>query len=406
MNTGPIAKNVGDTYRLRAEDDPLDSGNAQFRPNITFLNVYTGTDNNIVAIRPRDVLLFEHSYVSTASRNSFENNVTNAVDVFIDGGNNVTGDTIVSSPGLSTVMAFNTNPVSPYNIDNYRRWSQPDTKPTTGNIFIPLFWQPVTGVPGEITITTTGASATYFLGEHYFFVEEITDLYGTVRARNGIEWIPGANGALTSTDITRTGNSLTDFLADTPIEINNYTYDKNVIDLQSALEAQKQVTTDILVHKARVRYFKLDITVMYAGGYNTLQVDEEIRNSVQRYFNTQYFGSVIQLSDLLSVIHSVSGVDNVRWSSDVPGGLDTSRIFETNVYGTTRRQDPAISGIPLTYDNDFFLHDDELPSLATAVDTVGFDGDPSDTDGATLRQFSVQPGLIIRSRAQNTWTKS
>jgi uncharacterized phage protein gp47/JayE len=403
LNTTPSTKNRGDSYRLRLTDaDPLDNVTA-FRPNVTFSNVYTGTDDNIVAIRPRDIVLFEHSYMSSESRNSYENNVMNAIDVFIDGGNIIAASTIVPSPGTSTTHAFTNNALSKYYDANYRRWSQPDVLPTDGNIFIPLFWQPVSGLPGEITITTTEASATYFLNEHYFFVEDVTtEHYGTVRARNGIEWIPGLNGALSSSDETRTGNALNDFPANTPIEINNYLYDQNIIDLQGLLEAQKQVTTDVLVHRAKLRYFKLDVTVMYANGANNAGVDEEIRASVQRYFNTQYFGNVIQLSDILSVIHNVPGVDNVRWTSDVPGGPDTARIYETNVNGTTRPG--ATSSTPLTYGNDFFLRDNELPSLATQVDTVGFDGGISDTTAAAQRQFSVQPGLIIRSRAQNTWT--
>lgn len=420
LNTSPAAKNRGDAYREAnaqfPEDisplDPLANRDSSVpfdapgsaRPNVTFLNVYTGTDSSVVGIRKRDIVLFEHSYMSTASRNNYDRNISNAIDVFIDGQNNTISNTLVPRP-IGVGNTFNTDVATKYYNQNYRRYGEPDLVPTVGNYFIPLFWQPVTALPDEITVKSTDGtlSATFYQGVHYWLVEDISELYGTVRARNGIEWDPNINGGATSVD--RSGPKLLDFPSGTPIPISNYTFDKNIVDLQSAFEQQKQVTTDVLAHRARIRYFKLDITVMYSPGSYDLFVNEQIRAAVDRYFSTQYFGNVIQLSDLLSTIHSVTGVDNVRWSSDVFGSSDINRVYETNLHGTNR---PSTANplVPKSFNNDFFLRDDELPALAQDIDTVGFNGGLSDQQRSLSREFAVQFGLIIRSRAQNTWINS
>lgn len=249
---------------------------------------------------------------------------------------------------------------------------------------MPLFWQPVVGLPDSITITgettaLTIETATFNLGEHYWLVEDVTTLYGTVRARNGIEWNPSLNGYLTS-DVpgTPAGRPLNQFTTNAVIPIDNYIFDKNIVDLQTALEGNKQVTTDVLAHRAKPRYFKLDITVMYVSTGNTQLINSNIKTAIDGYFRNSYFGNVIQLSDILQVIHSVDGVDNVRWTTDVDN--TKNRVTETDITGT------ALAGGALNF--DFTIHDDELPQLPDSAIT-----------GDTL------PGLIIRARAQNTWQK-
>lgn len=400
LNSSGPAKNYGDAYREFTATPPQDvdpaSIAAQYRPNISFLNVYNGADSTVQALRRGDIVLFEHSYMSTSSRNNYDLNITNAVDVFIDGINNTVADTVIPTP-VGTTAAFVDTATSKYYRQNYRRSGEPDVAPALGNFFLPLFWQPVSALPTEITVTSGVDSSTFYLNEHYWLVEDTTELYGTIRARNGIEWATtgiAAKGATSSNDGSfqnRSGLKLTDFPSGTSVSINSYQFDKNVVDLQSILEAQKQVTTDLLVHRSKKRYFKLDISVMYNQGYNAFSVNETIRASVDRYFRAQYFGNVIQLSDLLSVIHAVPGVDNVRWSSDVPGSIDTNRVYETNRVGEPR---PGI-----TYSNDFFLSDNELPALAEAISYA-------DQTNADYLRFAVQPGLVIRARAQNTWIQS
>jgi len=405
LNTTTVAKDRGDAHRYYNVDvgpdigpDPADPTSA-YKPNITFLNVIDpSTDATVTAVRWGDIVLFEHSYMSVSSRNDKTRNISNCVDVFIDGSNDTVASTILPSPGSSTVAAFNNTSTTKYYAGSYRRVGQPDVLPTIGNLFFPMFWQPAVDLPSEIVVTGGGQTAIYYEGEHYWLVEDVTELHGTIRARNGIEWNMNATtgkGAINVGDLGRTGPLISGFPQYTPIEVSNYIYDKNIVDLQAALEAAKQVTTDILVHRARERYFKLDITVMYSSGSNPSAVNAAVKTAVDNFFDSQYFGNVIQLSDILQAIHAVSGVDNVRWSSDTPGNTETTapRIVETEREGAPR------TGSQYVINNDFFLKDDEMPRLATL-------NTEADIDGQVARVWSAVPGILIRTRAQNTWTSS
>lgn len=476
LNTTVAARDKGDTYRGRinatgpnVNTDPTTT----YQPNVTFLNVYTGANSAVEAIRPRDVVLFEHSYMSTASRNDYDRQVLNCVDVYINGRNDVQADTVIPRPSGS-VNLFTTSSSSRFYTESYRRVGEPHRRPLVGNVFTPLYWTPVTDLPD--TITTS--DATYLKGTHYWPVVDVTEIGGTVRARCGIEWSTGINGKLANdpTSGPYTGPKITGS-ADTGIEVNAYTYDRNIVDLQVAMESNKQVTSDVLAHQATTRYFKLDVTVMYTQGGNSATVNTDISQTIQDFFDSLYFGTAIQLSDLLQNVHNVLGVDNVRWSRDLSatrpclvecdkngnpllnvlidrrvaggttaeiqqfyltgtptGGTYTLRYDATNtsalaynanaatvqtalrtasgdgsltVTGTGTALDPfiitfsgtaarslfTVSSLALTggstqFNSDFYLTDDELPSLPTGTIT-----------GDTVA------GLIIRPRAQNTWNQ-
>jgi uncharacterized phage protein gp47/JayE len=498
-NTDFVNQNHGDTYRLAQNGlDIRLSGNLY--PNITFLNVYNGANPGVSAVRPGDILLLEFEYLSNASRNDIDLKITNCVDVFIDGGNDIQGSTVVTRP--TTDFAFVDDESSKYHYENYRRVGDPNKRPILGNVLQVMFWQPTVDVPDQIVIEND----TYDKGTHYWAVYDISPLSGTIRSRNGIEWSTKIRGRTSSNvegDISSySGKVITDRTGDSPdgqvYEITNYTYDKNIIDLQSSLAGSKQITTDVLAHKAKDRFFKLDLTVMYSPSASQEEVNLNISNSLDLFLRGIYFGSVVQLSDLLSVIHGVPGVDNVRWSSDTPGGQDLERMYETNIDGQpltgvsvdlisagasdqeetqalyitgqptggtfalkyADRQTTllpynasadeirialnalhslvgtpvivtedirgyadvrypirsfrikwvgvgakqtiqvlssrlnALSGGPFIINNDFFLRDDELARLATAV----FTPESGTPDSA--------PGIIARPRAQNTWIRS
>jgi hypothetical protein len=483
LNTTSAARNRGDAYRLYTVDNMLHPNPAtvENQPNVTFTNIYTGTAASIEAIAPGDVVLLEFSYLSSASRNDYERGVTNCVDVFVDGGNPSTATNVIHRP--STVGSlFVNDTTSTLHYENFRRIGEPEHRPVLGNVFTPLFWEPVTDLPERIVVETTTETNTFLKGIHYWPVEEITTLRGTVRARNGIEWSLGVPAQKTpdSPNGPFTGKFVTELPADTPVRIEDYHYDRNIVELQSLLEANKQVTTDVLAHKSEPRYFKLDLSVMYGPGTSITDANLEIQSLLADYFDTFNFGGVIQLSDILQVVHSASGIDNVRWTSDLPNGPDVERVYETDINGnplrgviinrvrqasvsrgvgeiqhihitgsptggtfdvyqtgtpgtvqtlaynvsaaamqtalrtltgdatltvtgtapyvvayssTTTRTllaaDPtALTGSTYVYNSDLFLRDDELPALPTGAT-------PNDT----------LPGLVIRPRAQHTWTR-
>lgn len=339
FNVSNADRNRGDAYRfaVRGLDNVVGSVEAQNRPNFTFLNVYTGQNADITAVRPQDIVLVEYSYLSDASRNNIALNITNAVDVYIDGGNDVTASTIIVRPTSST--AFSTDSNSKFYHENYRRIGEPNRRPTVGNILTPMYWQPVEDLPDYIMVGTV----TYFKNINYWPVSDVSSIGSTIRGRSGIEWSTRVKGKA-ATDVsddptTWSGKIITDSTGDVPggapIEIKNYTYDRNIPDLQSSLDGSKQVTTDVLAHKAKTRWFKFDISVMYESGFSQADVNVSIQSAVDQFLKSQYFGSPIQLSDILQVIHNVSGVDNVRWTSDIPGFPDLQRVFETDRDGNS-----------------------------------------------------------------------
>ena len=345
LGTTNTSRRRGDTLRFITaglKDTDLTNYQQLHQPNVTFKNVYSGTNEDVQAIRPREVVLLEFAYVSAASRNDPSLGVTNAVDVFIDGGDNTFASTVTPKP--NTTNAFVDDPTSKFHYENYRRIGEPEKRPFLGNVFQSLYWQPVIDVPETIVV----GKITYYRGQHYWPVQDVSTTGQTVRARNGIEWSTKEKGRRIADDeftpnspITDppgnpslyTGPIITELASTTAIEINDYIYDKNINILQSSLEGSKQITTDVLAHKSKIRYFKLDITVMYSPGAPIADTNSRVRDAVDRYLKAQTFGSTIQLSDILQVIHDQTGIDNVRWTSDTIGATSTTRIYETDRNG-------------------------------------------------------------------------
>lgn len=364
LNAPPL--NVGDTFREASEGDIPAPSSTPTQPNVTFFNVYTGSDPSVTLPVPGGVYLLEYAYLSADSRNDVGRNIANCVDVFVNG-QNPTSATAVLPPTFPTSTIFTVNGNDKFYAGNFRRLGQPTVTPTPGNFFSGLFWQPVIGLPSTITV----GSNTFHLNTDYWCVTDITLLGGTVRARNGIEWSVSAVNAIASSGVTS-------------FSVVGYTYDANIVDLQSALDGSKQVTTDILAHAANQIYYKLDISVVYSSGASIASTNTAIQGAVASYFNGAYFGSTILLSDLLASIRAVNGVSNVRWSNDVQPAIDDAvntlnRVTQTDVNGNPLS--PAT-----VYNRDFNLRDSQLPALPTgqiAGDAV--------------------PGLIIRQKAQGSF---
>ncbi len=333
----------GDTLRAMIDGigpDPRTNITGKNQPNVTFTNVFLGANPEAVkALSPEDIVLFEYAYTSSASRNSILHNVTNAVDVYIDGTNEQSTSTIFSAPLAGNSQAFVDDPVSMYYYENYRRDGDPTKRPLEGNILTTLFSPPVLAIPGQITI---GADI-YHLNTHYWLVHDTSGYFGTIRARDGIEWsatIQGDRGGPEEGVPTPekpepeyTGRTFAELEAPELIEVEPYFYDQNIEDLQAALEASRQITTDVLAHKAHIRYFKLNITVVYAPQATPSTVNNSIHEALTLFFSNQNFGNVVRLSDLLAQIHNVTGVQNVRWSNDIPNDPNLIRVAQTDING-------------------------------------------------------------------------
>jgi uncharacterized phage protein gp47/JayE len=311
FNSPPL--NVGDTYR---EGETLG-----IQPNVTFLNVFNPVSSittipGLQAVAPGNVLLVEYSYRSSSSRNNVARNINNAVDIFVNGSNDQQAS-CVFVPLFTAAWMFTAAPNSIAYYENFRRdgglgvigatSGSKVKRPQLGNWLTPLFQEPVDALPETIIVN----GQNYYLGIHYWLVHEIGQNAGSIRARDGIEWsaplqgdpmgsfpYPPTNGVLAPYQPTG-GEIIQNIPANTLIEVDDYYYDANIVVLAAAIDGARQVTTDVMVHKTTVRYFKLDITVMYTPtGANQAVINTAIGAAVQGYMNNQYFGSVIQLSCL------------------------------------------------------------------------------------------------------------
>lgn len=372
-------------------------------PNFTFLNVYNPASGTpapgLQSLAPEDIVLTEFSYISQASRNDIVHGVNNAVDIYVNGSNDIQTSCIMLPNVANTV--FNTNPNSPWYYENYRRDGNNTKRPQLNNYITPMFQQPIDGLPASIVLN----GVTFNLGVDYWLVHEYDSLGGTIRARDGIEW---------NLNSSPSNNIFTASQADNIVlEVDNYLYDANIATLQASIESSTPATIDALVHKARTRYFKLDITVMYSPNSNFAVVNAAIAVAVQSFFNNQYFGSVIQLSDLLEVIHQVQGVDNVRWSNDLPTIPNLIRVMETDVNGNplhgasvdrllyggstvTEQQTLYVVGAPSGTTNgvadSFTLSWSAAPMTTAAIPFIHTNGSPVTASDIQTAIRAVQPG--------------
>jgi uncharacterized phage protein gp47/JayE len=290
------------------------------------------TVNNAVNLPNNTIVLLEHSYCSANSRNNPASNIANYVDVFVSG-QDVTSVTEAANYPASA-NNFNTTGGSPFNLNNFRR-DGTNALPVAGNRFQELLWQPVATLPGAITVGAT----TYTLGTHYWLVKDISAYKGSRRARNGIEWASSVS-AIPGTAFTMT-----------------YTFDKLPVTLNELMDAHKQVTSDVLVHAATLRYLNVYLTVMYSPGYASATVDQAIDVALSDFLEKQQFGAVIQISDILEIAHEVPGVDNVRITG----------ITESLTYGIQEVGSDGITLIGAPYTTDFALQDSDLPVLNAVV---------------------------------------
>ena len=369
----------------------VDSGHPD-TPNVTFLDGTGVLNPDIVG---GAIFLMEHAYISANSRNNDSYGILNCIDVFVNGENAVTVDSVEIVPTSgnnlqSTNALLWTYQNSPTTV-NFKRLI--DGKAcAVGSRMQPLFWQPVIDVPDSIEVGTNtyykanfydATNSTYYnqfdgvsvysFPAHYIVAKEVNSYYGTIRARSGIEWFLSGNNYLAGqivtdpTDGSSYGGVKIDTLTGTQFTLEGYSYDKNIGDLQAIMESNKQTTADVLVHKAKLRYFQPIVTIMYTLGATQSVVNASIIANLENYFETQYYGTAIQLSDILAVIHDTPGVDNVRWTNQ-----GTGAVQELNADGSQLTT-------PTYYTTDFFIQDNELAQSPNANQ------------------------VVITVRAQNTW---
>jgi uncharacterized phage protein gp47/JayE len=295
----------------------------------------TITVNNSTNLPTGAVVLLEHSYNSANSRNNPASNILNYIDVYVSGQDAITAYEASKFPG--TGSNFNSTGSSPYFTGKFLR-DGTITPPAVGNRYLPLLWQPVLTAPDSIEIN----GVTYRRGVDFYLVRDTTTFKGSRRARDGVEFTAAA--------ATSVGTG-TEFSI-------NYVFNKLPMTLNELMDRHKQIASDVLVHAATLRFFNVNLIVMYQPGFNKAAVDEAIATALGDFLQKMQFGAILQMSDFLDIVHDVPGVDNIRLALPSDGVS----------YGV---QEVSSNGSPLSapMTTDFYLTDSDLPVLNSVVAT-------------------------------------
>lgn len=293
----------------------------------TSANPATITPSNPELTPANTFAFFEHQYTSKFSRNDPVNGITNKVDIFMDGVQAIgVTDTIVT-PANTVNLTYGAGG----GINDASRFVRSDglAMPTSGtHRIIRLSSTPVVTFPSSILVGST----TFTLGTDYVGIKDNTLMAGTERAYDGILFIGATNpNAGVSTQIT-------------------YSYNRLPEVLNSLAKSSKQITTDVLVHAARVRYLQVNLVLVYDNNIATGNVESIINTELSNFMNTMTFGEWVQFSDIVNVIHNIRGVDNVRLArttDGVPASI-LSKVGPNTI---------------ASYNTDFKLDDNEVPSL-------------------------------------------
>lgn len=316
-----------------------------------------------------ELLTVAYQYLPTVSRNDPATNITNRVDLF-------TGGTRAQAAQASVVFKPDKKWQTVSTVDLFTGvWLRADqTRPEALNVFIPLPFGPVLNVPATLTIgaTTYGrATKTNALGTvtggityAYQIVHEDTVDGWTPTSRFGLEW--HRNYLPTTGSAFVVGGA------------GDYTYNELPASVQDAVNRWRLVGIDAKVHQAKQRWLRFTLGVMYTASStgSVASVQDAIRTALSDYLNRMGFNSNVQISDVLSVIHQVPGVDNCRLlhGGDVTGyssanpnasivgvqqispeGASTSAALVSYVETATGRA------------KDIYFKDDELPVLGAVV---------------------------------------
>lgn len=254
------------------------------------------------------VLDLQYRYVPSVSRNDpngsrfGKGSVLSKVDLIVAGQRPVA---VSQSLTFTNQLRFGTPPSSGYSPLSNTNFVRADgTNPTVNNVFIPLAFGPIISVPDILTVgsSTYGRIGANVSGvtypNSYQVVHEATCFGYGYNSQYGLEWV--------STQIPSSGQTMS-------LGANSsYVYNATPSDVQSAVEQWRLVGTDVLVHGSITRYVRVSYAIMYDRNVTRSDVDQAVQTALSTFLSQQGLGSTLQCSDVVAVIHGVSGVDNVR----------------------------------------------------------------------------------------------
>ena len=327
------------------------------------------TVNSATAIPDGTICDLEYQYTPNASRSDPANAILNRVDVWCAGSRAVAAQ---QSMVFRNTVTFTTSGAM-----NRTNFIRPDgTLPTSGNVFVPLAYGPIMTVSPTVTIASTTyglATAANPLGTvaggvtyAYQIVHDNTSDGWSPQSRFGLEWhasyLPANNSVFT-------------------LGVDGaYTYNDVPTAVQKEIDSWRLAGTDARAHQATSALLRFSFAVMYDRNAYPPQVNQAINAALSGWLNSLGISAVVQVSDVLQVVHNVPGVDNVRFlnGADYPGWTSgTSNSYALGI----QRLTPA-GTVQTSY-----------------VDTTGRPTDVNFTD-SEVPQFG---GGVYAQRAQNSF---
>ncbi len=239
----------------------------------------------------------DYEYVSTASRNNPNQGITNRVDIWVSG----VYPEIAREVTYWRPVQFSSITTDPMWWGNFIR-TDPNvgfSRPTTNNYFLQLAWGPIVEFPQVLTIN----GVTYTNGVDFWVVHDESAQGLSPRSRFGLEFkttkVPPANQKIILSGNLSPGTS--------------YYYNRLPADIEARSRRWKLLTTDVMVHQARVVRLILNFAIMYSASYTRGSVQASVDSAMSNWIKEKGFSSQIQVSDLLQVAHNVPGVDNIRF---------------------------------------------------------------------------------------------
>lgn len=193
---------------------------------------------------------------------------------------------------------------------NRSRWRREDgSMPAVGSLYVPLSYQPMSSSAGYVNVGTS-----QILVEHRDF-EMLHDAGSCMRSPLGcdaVEILGEKEGNVfhVGGKAEPTAN-LTD---ETPMNIPYY-YNGVPGAVQDLVSAQSVVTQDVCVHEVRRRHIGIYLTVMYST-FPRETIAQRVEDAVVSWAGSLPIGSQFQFSDVETVAAGLSGVDNVRVSTE------------------------------------------------------------------------------------------
>lgn len=320
----------------------------------------TITVTNSSAIPSGTIADLEYQYTPVASRSDPSTSIVNRIDVWCAGSRPVSAQ---QSMVFRNSKVFGSS--GTYTRTNFVR---PDgTNPTLNNIFLPLAFGPILTLSPTLVVgsTTYGlATAANPLGT---VSGGVTYAYQIVHDNTANGWTPGSMFGLEWNAANAPANNSVFTVGSD----GAYTYNQVPLSVQREIDSWRLAGTDAQAHQAMQVLLRFSLAVMYDRIAYPPQVNQSMDAALSGWLNNLGLNSIIQVSDVLQVLHNVPGVDNVRFlnGSDWPGWTSgTSNSYQVGIQqlsttGTVLTSYVDTTGRP----KDIVLTDSQVPQFGASL---------------------------------------